>query len=205
MFPFTLPLAILFFSFLSEYNEDKRFHCLDNAFSQWKEFVQQQLQEAVGRFTDRLERESPRNLRNHTLSESYSSGDIPLLRSSSGYFGSLPNIAKMSSPLPVSPLAAERSITGRDSPASISPVYPYERSPRSVLLERSYTFSSPTANEERVSSIERSRSLMGDRPKSPYSLQSSGSVPNRTKSPIVVPPLFTNGYKTDDEVWNNFT
>ena len=167
--------------------------------------MQQQLQDAVGRFTDRLERESPRNMRNHTLSESYSSVDIPLLRSSSGFFGSLPNIAKMSSPLPVSPLAAERPFTGRDSPASISPVYPYDRSPRSILLERSYTFSSPAANEERASSFERSRSLIGDRPKSPYSLQSSGSLSNRTKSPFIVPPLFTNGYKTDDEVRCNLT
>jgi len=189
---------------VSEYNEDRRIDCLDNAFTQWKEFVQHQLQDAVGRFTDRLERESPRSLRNHTLSDSYSSGDVALLRSSSGYFGSLPNIAKMSSPLPISPLATERSIAGHDSPISISPVYPYDRSPRSVIFERSNTFSSP-ATEERMSSFERSRSLVNERPKSPHSVQSSGSLPNKAKSPYIVPPLFTNGYRADDEEYTELT
>lgn len=185
---------------VSEYNEDKRICCLDNAFSQWKDFVQQQLQDAVGKFADRLERESPRSLRNHTLSDSYSSGDIPLLRSSSGYFGSLPNIAKISSPLPKSPLATGRSAIGRNSPASLSPEYhQYDRSPRSGLLERSCTFSSPV-NYERSSSLDRSRSLLNEGTKSSHSIQSSGSLSNRPKSPVTVPPLFTSGYQDDDEV-----
>lgn len=173
--------------------------CLDNAFRQWKEFVQQQLQEAVGRFTDRLERESPRSLRHHTLSESYSSSDIPLLRSSSGYFGSLPNIAKMSSPLPISPLAVERSFNSQHSSVSASPDHILDRSPRSGVIERSHTFSSPENGEQR-SNFERTKSLLNEGAKPSNSILSNESFSNRNKSPIIVPPLFTNGFRDEDEV-----
>ena len=124
---------------------------------------------------------------------------MPILRSSSGYFGSLPNVSKISSPLPVSPLATARSVAGRDSPASLSPDYPFDRSPKSPLngLYRSNTFSSPS-DRGRTSSLERSRSVR-ERSKSPNSIPSSGSLSNKNKSPVYVPPLFTNSFKGEGD------
>ncbi|XP_065061193.1 uncharacterized protein LOC135688314 isoform X1 [Rhopilema esculentum] len=184
---------------VSEYIEDKKFQCLDGAFRQWKDYVKHQIQDAIGRFTDRLEKDTPRSVRHHTLSESYASVDMPILRSSSGYFGSLPNVAKIGSPLPVSPLATARSVAGRDSPASLSPDYPFDRSPKSPLtgLYRSNTFSSPS-DRGRTSSLERSRSVR-ERSKSPNSIPSSGSLSNKNKSPVYVPPLFTNSFKGEGD------
>ena len=131
--------------------------------------------------------------------------DIPFLRSSSGYFGSLPNVARINSPLPASPLATARSLRGRDSPLSSSPDYPFDRSsPKSPLqsLQRSNTLdlsrSSPSEGQ-RTLSFDRSKSLI-ERPRSPHSIPSSGSLPNKNRSPILVPPLFTDASKEPDEV-----
>ena len=181
----------------SEFLEEKRLDALENAFNAWKEFVKQQLHDAMGRFTNRLEREtSPRITRQHTLSESFGSGGFPPLRSSSGYFGSLPNVARINSPIPVSPLASSLE-RRRDSPSSLSPDH-------TMLMthHRSFTLDSPHSpprDDHITLSLNRSHSF-NDKPKSPLSFQNTGSLSSKERTPFVVPPLFTDPSQIEDEV-----
>eukprot|EP00794_Sanderia_malayensis_P014872 gene14872-16418_t len=178
-----------------EYQDEKRLDRLETAFDAWKNFIKEQLQDAVERFTDRLEREaSPRGiLRQHTLSESYGSGSFPPLRSSSGYFGSLPNMVQPLSPLPISPLVTSNSLERRrGSPASLSPEHALLFKPHS---ESEYC-SIPGANDSK--SFIRSKSL-NERPRSPLSLRSTGSLSSKERTPVTVPPLFTDVSRLQDE------
>ncbi len=99
------------------------------------------------------------------------------------------------SPLPISPLADPRSIDHRrGSPASLSPEHALTNSRNGADC---YT-SSPIDDPKRII-YDRSRSL-NDRPKSPTSLRSNGTLSSKERVPFAVPPLFTDVSQLQEEV-----